>query len=130
MTHMSETKPVVEGMFDDEGLIGGACSSCGRNHFPLAGSCPWCGAADPVEARLATEGTLWSWTAVNAAPPGYEGPVPYGFGVVELAGDGLQVITLLTESDPARLHVGDPMRFTTRSVGDGVTSWAFAPVGA
>jgi len=65
---------------------------------------------------------------VQSAPPGYTGPVPFGFGVVELADDGLRVITLLTEADPARLHEGDVMRFTTVPVDDdGATAWAFAP---
>ena len=129
MTSMSETRPVVAGMFDDDGLIGGACASCGRRHFPLAGSCPWCGQAAVTSARLSTEGRLWSWTAVHTAPPGYDGPLPFGFGVVELPDDELHVITRLTEADPRRLAVGDAMRFTTTAVGEDTASWAFAPVG-
>ena len=61
-------------------------------------------------------------------PPGYDGPVPYGFGVVELEGIGLRVVTRLTESDPARLHAGERMTLVTDDVGDGVATWAFAPV--
>lgn len=79
-----------------------------------------------LATRLSTEGRLWAWTAVQAAPPGYEGPVPYGFGVVELPADGLRIITLLTESDPEALHEGDAMAFTTVEVGEGLTAWAFA----
>jgi len=127
MTCMSETRPVVEGFFDDDGLIGGECTTCGRRHFPCAGTCPWCGQSTVSTARLSAEGRLWSWTAVHTAPPGYDGPVPFGFGVVELPADGLQVVTLLTESDPQRLTVGQAMRFTTTAVGDATTSWAFAP---
>jgi len=125
---MSETRPVVEGMFDDEGLIGGACAACGRRHFPRAGSCPWCGEGAVTSARLSVEGRLWSWTSVHTAPPGYDGPVPFGFGVVELTDDALQVVTRLTEADPQRLAVGDTMVFTTTLVADETTSWAFAPV--
>ena len=40
------------------------------------------------EVRLSDVGRLWAWTAVTAAPPGYEGPVPYGFGIVELEAEG------------------------------------------
>jgi uncharacterized OB-fold protein len=76
---------------------------------------------------LANEGTLWAWTAVTAPPPGYEGEVPYGFGVVELVADGLQVITRLTEPDPARLSEGMPMRFTVVPLTAATTTWAFAP---
>lgn len=121
-------QPVVEGLFDEHGLLGGECAGCRRRHFPMAPTCPWCGAAGSVEVRLATEGRLWASTAVRTAPPGYDGPVPYGFGVVELPADGLHVVTLLTESDPASLHEGDAVQYTTMDVGGGASAWAFAPV--
>ena len=76
---------------------------------------------------LSTEGTLWAWTAVTAAPPGYEGDVPYGFGVVDLAVDGLQVVTRLTEPDPDRLAEGMPVRFAVVALTAETDTWAFAP---
>jgi uncharacterized OB-fold protein len=123
---MSELAPVAEGLFDDEGLIGGSCGACGLRHFPLAGHCPWCGAADVSEVRLSTEGRLWSWTAVHSAPPGYEGPVPFGFGVVELVHEQLRVIARLRESDPARLEFGQAMTLVADELPNGVVTWAFA----
>jgi uncharacterized OB-fold protein len=78
------------------------------------------------EVTLSTSGTLWSWTAVLAPPPGYTGEVPYGFGVVELLADGLRVITRLTESDPSRLSLGQPVEYQTVDLPDGTTTWAFA----
>ena len=51
---------------------------------------------------------LWAWTAVTAPPPGYQGEVPFGVGVVELP-EGLRVITRLTEGDPGALASGQPM---------------------
>ena len=71
-------------------------------------------------------GTLWAWTAVTAAPPGYEGPVPYGFGVVELTEERLRIITRLRESDPAQLTFGQPMTLVADELPDGVITWAFA----
>jgi uncharacterized OB-fold protein len=127
---MPDTRPVTKGLFDEQGLLGGACDGCGRRHFPSAPTCPWCGAGGAQEVRLSTEGRLWSWTAVHTAPPGYEGPVPYGFGVVELPADGLHIVTLLTVSEPDQLQEGDAMRFTTMPVGGGASSWGFAPVTA
>jgi uncharacterized OB-fold protein len=121
-------EPVQEGLFTEAGLIGGECGACGRRHFPCAETCPWCGARETTRVTLATDGTLWAWTAVTAPPPGYDGEVPYGFGVVELAADGLQVITRLTESDPARLSEGTAVRFTVVPLIEGTTTWAFAPV--
>ena len=116
-----------EGLFTAAGLIGGQCGGCGRRHFPRAASCPWCGSLDVVEVGLSTEGSLWAWTSVNAAPPGYDGEVPYGFGVVSLEADQLQVVTRLTESDPSRLREGMPVRFTIVPVGGGKTTWGFEP---
>jgi uncharacterized OB-fold protein len=84
---------------------------------------------DPVE--LSPTGRLWAWTAVTSAPPGYRGPVPFGFGVVELP-EGLRVLTRLTEPDPTRLVEGQPMRLVvdqlhTEDDGAVVTVAAFTP---
>ena len=123
---MSDAQPVQPGLFTDEGLIGGACGACRRRHFPLATICPWCGCADEVtEVTLSSHGTLRGWTAVNAPPPGYEGPVPYGFGIVELPADGLQVVTRLVESDPSLLAAGIAMRFRVVPLTTATVTWAF-----
>ena len=100
------TVPVHEGLFASEAdgsprLVGGLCDACRRHHFPLLSTCPYCSAEAVTEARLSAVGSLWGWTAVTTAPPGYRGEVPFGFGVVELP-EGLRVITRLTEL-PAHL---------------------------
>jgi uncharacterized OB-fold protein len=69
---------------------------------------------------------------VTAAPPGYSGRVPYGFGVVQLD-DGVRVITRLTESDPDALTFGEPVRLVLEAVdrddeGRDVVTWAFEVV--
>ncbi len=80
---------------------------------------------------MSPTGRLWAWTAVTTAPPGYRGPVPYGFGVVELP-EGIRVVTRLTEADPARLWADQPMRLVVTDLhvdqdGTTVTAPAFAP---
>jgi uncharacterized OB-fold protein len=75
---------------------------------------------------LSRDATLWAWTAVTAAPPGYTGGVPYGFGVVELVHEQLRVITRLRESDPARLEYGQRLTLVAEDLPDGVVTWAFA----
>ena len=117
--------PVHPGLFTESGLLGGSCGGCGQRHFPVAIPCPWCGSDDVATVTLSTRGTLWGWTAVTAAPPGYDGPVPYGFGVVELPDDGLHVITRLVDTDPATLDEGTPMRFAVVALSDGSSTWAF-----
>lgn len=116
---------------DDVRLVGGFSPGSGRYHFPLALVCPYTGADDVEPVTLSDRGTLWSWTAVTAAPPGYRGAVPYGFGVVELE-EGLRVIGRLVEANPSHLREGQPMRLVPEVVfadddGNDVVTWAFAP---
>jgi len=125
------TRPVHDGLFTDNHLIGGRCAVCGRHHFPVASICPYCGAEDVARVELSETGTLWGWTAVTATPPGYSGDVPFGFGVVELP-EGVRVITRLAQPDPARLSFGMPVRFAlaplhTDDDGTEVVTYTFAP---
>ena len=126
--------PIREGLFtggDDPHLLGAICRTCGSRHFPRTDSCPYCGGGAVEACELPSTGRLWAWTSVTAAPPGYGGPVPFGFGVVEL-GECLRVVTRITEPDADALHAGQPMRLVIDDVcgdGDPATSWAFAPAG-
>lgn len=125
---------IADGLFEhhDDGtiaLIGGYSPTSGRSHFPRLDTCPYTGATDIETVALSTDATLWLWTAVTAAPPGYAGPVPFGFGVVELGQEQLRVITRLTESDPARLTFGQAMQLVAETLpgadGEPVVTWAF-----
>ena len=133
---MSGQVPVQGGLFetDDNGtvrLIGGFCGACSRPHFPLGTTCSSCGSSDVSRIHLSDSGTLWGWTSVTSAPPGYGGPVPYGFGVVELP-EGLRVISRLQAPDPERLAFGTPMKLTLETLhdeddGNDVVTWCFIP---
>ena len=111
---------------DDVRLIGGYSPTSGHHHFPLAPVCPYTGADDVERVELPNTGALWAWTAVTTAPPGYDGPVPYGFGVVELDGIGLRVVGRLTEPDPGALREGQSMHLIAQTLGE-LTVWAFTP---
>jgi uncharacterized protein len=114
-------------------LIGGRCRECQSVCFPKQDFCPYCSEGSVHEIELSRSGTLWAWTAVTAAPPGYEGPVPYGFGVVELP-EGVRVVARLTEADPAKLTGGQQMVLVLDPLIDTderkVLTYAFAPVEA
>ncbi|MCU1467694.1 MAG: nucleic acid-binding protein [Actinomycetia bacterium] len=127
----ADRRPIHEGLFElgadgSIALIGGYSPTSTKYHFPLLDTCPYSGATDIERVLLSTDATLWAWTAVTAAPPGYNGPVPYGFGVVELGHEQLRVITRLRESDPTRLEFGRPMTLVAEELPDGVVTWAFA----
>ncbi len=127
-------RAISSGLFElhDDGtitLVGGYSPTSERFHFPRLDTCPYSGADDVETVELTNDATLWLWTAVTAAPPGYQGPVPFGFGVVELTHEKLRVITRLTESDPANLTFGQPMRLVADTLpgdnGEPVVTWAF-----
>jgi len=125
------SRAIHEGLFEiaDDGsldLIGGYSPTSGQFHFPLLDTCPYSGATDVQRVVLSRAATLWAWTAVTAAPPGYTGAVPYGFGVVELVAEKLRIITRLRESDPTQLVFGQPMTLVADELPDGVITWAFA----
>jgi uncharacterized OB-fold protein len=129
---MSATHHVADGLFevDDDGtlhLLGGYSPTSGQYHFPRLDACPYTGAADVEAVRLSGDATLWSWTAVTAPPPGYEGRVPFGFGIVELTKERLRVVARLTEPDPNALTFGQPMRAVADVLHDDVVTWAFSP---
>jgi uncharacterized OB-fold protein len=135
------TPAITTGLFrlDADGtitLVGGRSRSSGRLHFPLAAVCPWTGADDVEPSDLPRRGRLWAWTTVTAPPPGYAGPVPYGFGVVEFDvpgeadGEVLRIVGRITVADADALSAGDPMVVVAEELptDDGpVRTWAFAP---
>jgi len=112
-------------------LVGGACTACERVHFPGAEVCPYCSSGSCAEVELGPRGSLWLYTAVLRAPPGYRGVVPFGFGIVDLD-EGLRVVTRLTESDVTKLRPGQLMRLVVDRLhidddGEEVCTFAFAP---
>jgi uncharacterized OB-fold protein len=130
-----EQIPVRAGLFEehdgDVSLLGVRCRRCGHYQFPASTTCSACSADDVEPVRLSSAGTLWGWTTVHTAPPGYEGPVPFGFGVVELP-EGLRVITRIEATDVDTLRFGLPMRATVAALhdngdGDTVVTYTFAP---
>jgi uncharacterized OB-fold protein len=127
---------VRSGLFEDGAppvLLASRCTVCGHVLFPRVDGCTYCSSDDPEPVELAGAGTLWSWTAVTAPPPGYRGEVPFGVGVVELP-EGVRIIGRLTESDPAALAAGQRMELRvvtlhTDDDGNDVVTYAFAPAG-
>jgi acetyl-CoA acetyltransferase/uncharacterized OB-fold protein len=116
---------------EDAALLGGRCGRCEGHHFPAQEVCPYCFADGCSAVRLSRTASLYAHTTIAKAPPGYTGPVPYGFGVVELP-ERLRIVTRLTEADAARLQQGMPMRLVVEPLfvdehGREVWSYAFAP---
>ncbi|MDX6285194.1 MAG: uncharacterized protein QOG53_679 [Frankiales bacterium] len=131
---MGVTVAVHDGLFttgDNPHLLGSRCTECGGYHFPRHETCAYCSSERVEPVTLSDTGTVWAWTAVTAAPPGYRGEVPFGFGVVELP-EGLRVVTRITVTDPDQLSLGQAMRLVivplhTDDAGNDVVTYAFEP---
>ncbi len=136
--------PVTDGLFtwpsDEPRLIGAQCTGCDLIAFPAGSACARCGGTGATEKLLPDRGTLWTFTTQDFRPPSppYDGADtaatfrPYALGYVELPGE-VMVEARLTEPDPARLAIGQPMRlaivpYTVSADGTQVMTFAFAPL--
>lgn len=128
-------RPIRDGLFADDAeglrLVTGRCERCGEPHFPRADTCPYCG-GDVAEDRLGPDGVVVLCTVVRRAPPGYAGPVPYGFGVVRVGTTRLEVVSRLAADDPAAIRPGDRVRLALETVpaedGEAAAVWTFRAV--
>ena len=81
---------------------------------------------------LSPHGVVEVCTTVVNRPPGYEGKVPFGFGVVELP-EGIRIISRIR--DPQHIRAGMPVRLVLEMLcsdaeGREVVTYAFEAVGA
>ena len=112
---MTTAVPIRDGLFHvppsgtaPPYLIGSRCDDCGRAFFPRKIQCPHCSGRGLTEIALSSRGTLYTWTVIHQAPPGYAGPVPYVVGRVELP-EGERVLAPIVGVTPAALRTGMPM---------------------
>ena len=108
----------ADGWFTEDGgaaLLGSRCTACGTIAFPRATYCcanPACCGMEFEQARLASTGTVWSYTDARYAPPApyvatTEPFEPVALAAVELDGDGLVVLGQVAEGITVTdLHVG------------------------
>jgi len=111
-------------------LLGGRCSECERFTFPAQEICPYCFHSGCVTALLSPEGVVEVCTTVINRPPGYEGNLPFGFGVVELR-EGLQIIARINHPEHARPGTAVHLvldRLCTDGEGREVITYAFEAV--
>jgi len=137
------SRSIDEALFDwpavEPALKASRCRECGSWAFPCMSSCRGCGGTAVETVLLPRRGILWTWTVQRFMPKApYRSIdseaafVPFGLGYVELPGV-LRIETRLTEHDPAKLRIGDPVElaFYTQFVepdGTEVVNYAFRPV--
>ena len=137
--------PIAEGIFswpsDDPRLIASKCDNCGEVIFPTQEICPNCSQGMKKKILLSKRGTLDNYSAQFARPPHWSDPAkkpyvatedfaPYGVGTVRMP-EGLYIISVLTESDPAKLKVGMDVELVVEKLyeeGNEVMGFKFKPV--
>src|SRR5256885_665592 len=97
-------------------LLGGRCSGCRRFNFPAQAICPYCSAEGCETAALSPRGVIEVCTTVITRPPGYEGPLPFGFGVVELP-EGIRIISRIKA--PERCRAGTAVHLVIEPLSTG-----------
>jgi len=115
----------------DPHLVAHECRACGARFFDRRNLCARCFAANFDEVRVATQGTLRSFTIVSFAGPGVD--VPFVAGLIDCDGTTVRgnIINCAPTADAVTL--GMPVQLATYSVGvdqNGVEAinYGFEPV--
>lgn len=94
------------------------CKACGQSTFPPKPVCPHCWSTDVAWDSLATQGTLYAWTRIHAAPSVFAGEAPYACGIVDLDG-GVRLACRLLEDASRPLAIGQRMEMVVLQYQDG-----------
>jgi uncharacterized OB-fold protein len=94
------------------------CKACARRTFPPKPVCPHCWSPEVEWSELGTQGILYSWTRIHAAPAVFGAEAPYAVGIVDLA-DGIRLACRLVERDGEPLRVGQSVEMLVLQYRDG-----------
>jgi uncharacterized protein len=96
------------------------CGHCGLLRYPAAPSCRTCGSPNFIWAPVSGVGTVYSYSVVERAAPGFETDAPYVFALVELA-EGPVIATRLVDISAEDLSIGSPVELRYQAVRLGET---------
>jgi len=102
--------PFRQGLFlinpDGSGyLMGNRCQLCGVTFFPRREFCIECYQRSHLEeVKLDTTGTLYTFTTVFRAAPGFK--TPYMVGYIDLEKNGVRIFAPITDCRPEALKIG------------------------
>ena len=111
-------------------LVGGRCGDCGTTFFPSAHVCPECMSEKVAPTDLSSDGSLYSWSVVHAAPKGWN--LPFIAAYVDLPED-IRVFAHIVEVDPDSLAMDMAVKTRIATLGSDESgaafeSFAFTPV--
>lgn len=104
------------------------CTACRRFWYHPSPICPRCGSLEYEWEPVSGEATVFSFTWNYRPAPGFEHLVPYAYAIVELAEDGVMMVTNIEGSAPDRLEIGQPVRLVYKDVTPTLTLPWFTPV--
>ena len=96
-------------------LIGEICPHCGAKLFPPRDVCPQCAGLARTPFAFSGRGAVYSFSAMYAAPVGYEDYVPYVVALVKLD-EGPLLTAQLTDVTLDEVHIGMQVEMVTRKI--------------
>ena len=97
-------------------LAGNHCETCGKDYFPERVVCPTCRRRGKLSAKqMPTDGKIYSFTHVHAAPAGFEHETPYYIAIVELE-NGVHLLTQLVDSPAEKVKIGANVKMCFRRI--------------
>lgn len=99
----------------DPYLVAHECRACHARFFDRRNLCARCSGAEFDEVRVATNGTLRSFSIVAFAGPGVD--VPFVAALVDCDGTTVRGNLINCDPTPDAVHLGMPVRLATYSLG-------------
>jgi uncharacterized OB-fold protein len=115
---MASQVPLVEylALGDHPHLVAHECPTCGARYFDRRNACANCGGTEFVDADVATDGEVRSFTIVTFAAPGVA--VPFVSAIVDCGGTSVRGNLINVEPSPEHLSLGMKVRLATYSLGN------------
>jgi len=98
----------------DGRLMASRCEQCGATSYPPRADCPHCLSGDFAYQEVSGEGTLHTYTRIDAAPAGFEDEVPFVVGVVDLAEGGRLLAWFGDTIEESEIAIGMPIQVVPR----------------
>lgn len=98
----------------DGRVMASRCLKCGNISFPPRADCPKCLGDEFDYEELSGEGTLVTYTRIDAAPAGFDDVAPFIVGVIDLKESG-RLLAWFGETIPEKeIKIGMPVQVVPR----------------
>ena len=96
-------------------MLCGHCPSCGASFFPYRQVCSRCLHESLERVPLSLRGTVYTYTVIHQAPPGFE--VPYVLVYVDFP-EGVRVLGQLAGLPPGAVRIGMEVELAVEPFGE------------